>query len=242
MSQVLLGQSYYLRFDRKLWEAMQPYPPLGTLYAASLLRGKGYSVAMFDAMLAVSEAEWQVALERERPAYAVLYEDNFNYLSKMCLLRMRQAAFVMIAMASRMGCTVIAAGADASDHAAEYLQRGADFVLVGEGEATLVELLDRLEGKTDIAFPLIRGLAYLTGPGRSDFRINPRRPELRDLDSLPFPAWDLVNIDRYKSFWESRHGYFSMNIATTRCRPPLQLVRQTDMGTALPGAQPAERS
>jgi anaerobic magnesium-protoporphyrin IX monomethyl ester cyclase len=55
MSEILLGQSYYLRFDAKLWAAMQPYPPLGTLYAASLLRTAGYEVALFDAMLAESE-------------------------------------------------------------------------------------------------------------------------------------------------------------------------------------------
>ena len=86
MSEVLLGQSYYLRFDPKLWEAMQPYPPLGTLYAASYIRERGYNVAIFDAMLAESEAEWQQALQREQPRFAVLFEDNFNYLSKMCLL------------------------------------------------------------------------------------------------------------------------------------------------------------
>src|SRR6188768_2090153 len=115
MSEVLLGQSYYLRFDPKLWEAMQPYPPLGTLYAASYIRERGYDVALFDAMLAESEAEWQQALQREQPRFAVLFEDNFNYLSKMCLLRMREAAFTMIRMAQEQGATVIAAGADASD-------------------------------------------------------------------------------------------------------------------------------
>ncbi|MGH2543522.1 MAG: B12-binding domain-containing radical SAM protein, partial [Ardenticatenaceae bacterium] len=82
MSEVLFGQSYYLRFDPKLWAAMQPYPPLGTLYAASHLRERGYDVALFDAMLAESEREWEEALERENPRFAVLYEDNFNYLSK----------------------------------------------------------------------------------------------------------------------------------------------------------------
>src|SRR3954447_20679070 len=90
---VLLGQSYYLRFDPKLWAAMQPYPPLGTLYAASYVRARGYDVALFDAMLAESVAEWDAALRLEQRRFAVLYEDNFNYLSKMCLLRMRQAAF-----------------------------------------------------------------------------------------------------------------------------------------------------
>src|SRR5688572_6072570 len=77
MTQILLGQSYFLRFDPKLWEAMQPYPPLGTLYAASALRQHGYEVALFDAMLAESEEEWAKALSMHKPQYAILYEDNF---------------------------------------------------------------------------------------------------------------------------------------------------------------------
>ncbi len=99
MSEILFGQSYFLRFDPKLWNAMQPYPPLGTLYAASCIRARGYDVALFDAMLATSEDEWAAALDLHRPRFAILYEDNFNYLSKMCLLRMRQAACTMIEMA-----------------------------------------------------------------------------------------------------------------------------------------------
>ena len=106
MTDILLGQSYFLRFDPKLWAAMQPYPPLGTLYAASYLRERGYDVALFDAMLAESEEEWAAALDRARPRFAVLYEDNFNYLSKMCLLRMREAAYTMIEMARARGCEI----------------------------------------------------------------------------------------------------------------------------------------
>ena len=144
MTQILLGQSYFLRFDPKLWEAMQPYPPLGTLYAASYLRQHGYEVALFDAMLAESEQEWGKALEEHKPQYAIIYEDNFNYLSKMCLLRMREAAFKMVDMAKSRGRTVILCGADATDHYAEYLARGADYCLLGEGEETLIELLSQL--------------------------------------------------------------------------------------------------
>jgi len=84
MVDILFGQSYYLRFDPKLWAAQQPYPPLGTLYAAAVMRQAGYAVALFDAMLAESEEEWAAALDAHRPRFAVLYEDNFNYLSKMC--------------------------------------------------------------------------------------------------------------------------------------------------------------
>jgi radical SAM superfamily enzyme YgiQ (UPF0313 family) len=47
----------------------------------------------------------------------------------------------------------------------------------------------------------------------------PRRPDLRDLDALPFPAWDLVDIPRYRELWLERHGYYSMNLVTTRGCP-----------------------
>jgi hypothetical protein len=85
-------------------------------------------------MLAESEGDWEAALDQHVPQYAILYEDNFNYLSKMCLLRMRAAALRMIEVAKARGCTVILCGADATDHAEMYLVRGADFVLLGEGE------------------------------------------------------------------------------------------------------------
>src|SRR5574339_627286 len=127
MADILFGQSYYLRFDPKLYTAMQPYPPLGTLYAAAVMRERGYDAALFDAMLAESPAEWEVALSQHKPRYAVLFEDNFNYLSKMSLLRMREAAFTMIDMAKARGCIVIVSGADMTDHAEKYLERGADY-------------------------------------------------------------------------------------------------------------------
>ena len=160
MTKLLFGQSYYLKFDPKLWEAMQPYPPLGTLYAASYMRQQGYQVALFDAMLAESEQEWAEALVREKPDFAIIYEDNFNYLSKMCLLRMREAAFTMIHMARQHNCTIIICGSDATDQAEAYLQQGADFVLLGEGELTLAELLATLDGHSPTPFPDILGLAY----------------------------------------------------------------------------------
>src|SRR5512138_49203 len=168
MTQILLGQSYFLRFDPKLWEAMQPYPPLGALYAASYLRQHGYEVALFDAMLARSESEWEAALDKHQPQYAILYEDNFNYLSKMCLLRMREAAFQMIAMAKSRGCVVILCGADATDHYQTYLARGADYVLLGEGEETLVELLGQLSAGEEANLKSILGLVYQASGSHSE--------------------------------------------------------------------------
>ena len=188
-----------------------PYPPLGTLYAASYIREHGYDVALFDAMLADSEDQWGIALDEHKPQYAIIYEDNFNYLSKMCLLRMREAAFKMIEMAKSRGCIVILCGADATDHYAEYLEKGANYVLLGEGEETLLELLNQLSAGNDAG--QVIGLA-------SRFTLHPsRRPDISNLDALPFPAWDLVDVQKYKKVWLEHHGYYSMNMVTTRGCP-----------------------
>ena len=214
---VLFGQAYFLRFDPKLWEARQPYAPLGALYAAACVRAGGYRTALFDAMLAESVGEWSAALDRHRPRFAVIYEDNFNYLSKMCLLRMREAALAMIDAARTRGVATIVAGSDASDHPDTYLDHGADVVIAGEGEVTLVEVLDTLTGRRRADLASVGGLYLRSESGR--LIKTPAREVIRDLDTLPLPAWDLVDVDRYRKVWRSTHGYFSMNLATTRGCP-----------------------
>ena len=217
MADILFGQSYYLRFDPKLYASMQPYPPLGALYAAGLMRQEGYSVALFDAMLAETEQEWAAALDKHTPRFAVLFEDNFNYLSKMCLMRMREAAFTMIHMATERGATVIICGADATDHTAQYIAQGATYVIRGEGEETLRELMASLSERVDKKPETISGLSFVDASGQLQQTLP--RPPLRDLDVLPFPAWDLVDRERYRAIWMERHGYYSVNMVTTRGCP-----------------------
>jgi anaerobic magnesium-protoporphyrin IX monomethyl ester cyclase len=129
----------------------------------------------------------------------------------MCLLRMREAAFKMIAMAKSRGCTVILCGADATDHCEMYLANGTDYVLIGEGEETLIELLSRLTAGKEVQ--------DITGLATPSSTVGTRRPDLSNLDALPFPAWDLVDVETYRAIWLKRHGYFSMNMVTTRGCP-----------------------
>ncbi|HET7153251.1 MAG TPA: radical SAM protein, partial [Candidatus Kapabacteria bacterium] len=124
MAEVLLAHSYFLRFDPKAYRQMEPYAPLGTLYAASCVREHGYDTAFFDAMLAESELEIEPFLIKHKPRFVVFFEDNFNYLSKMCLSRMREACFRMSAIARRQGCIVIVQGSDPVDHLQQYFSNG----------------------------------------------------------------------------------------------------------------------
>ena len=107
MLDVVFSHSYYYKFDPKQWQNKTPYPPLGTLYAASYLRENGYDVGVFDANLLDDPKTIQPYLIKQSPAYFVLYDDGFNYLTKMCLTTMREAAFEMIKIAIKQKCKVV---------------------------------------------------------------------------------------------------------------------------------------
>ncbi|MBY0426119.1 MAG: radical SAM protein, partial [Cytophagales bacterium] len=107
MAKVLLSHSYFLYLDPKQERGGNAYPPLATLYAASLLREHGHRLSLFDAMLASSPRELSSVLKKENPQILVIYDDGFNYLTKMCLTNMREAAFEMISIAKSYGCQVI---------------------------------------------------------------------------------------------------------------------------------------
>ncbi len=216
MTDVLLTHSYFMRFDKKQWRTMQPYPPLGTLYAASVLRNASITVSLFDSMLAESENELEDYIKKSSPRIVAIYDDSFNYLTKMCLERMRVAAFRMIAIAKERHCIVVVSSSDSADHVDEYLSHGADYVIKGEGEMTLLDLCTGILKSTGSNTREIQGLSFLES-GRVVETI-PRRP-IRDLDSLPLPAWDLVDIENYRTRWLAANGYFSMNVVTTRGCP-----------------------
>lgn len=215
MKNILFSHSYFLRFDPKQWATGQPYAPIGTLYAAALMREKGYQVSFFDTMFANGPAEIIPSLEKDTPDFLVLYDDGFNYLTKMCLTNMRKAAFEMIKLAKQKGCRVIVSSSDSTDHFEEYLSEGADFILLGEAEQTLSELVTVID-QEPTNFHTIAGLAFKQNHAVIK---TVRRNVLKDLDSLPFPAWDLIDIEIYRRTWLKHKGYFSLNMATTRGCP-----------------------
>ena len=218
MASVLFAHGHLLRFDDKQFAIGKPYPPLATLYAAAHLRAQGHEVALFDPMLDEDTSGFREALDRVRPDIVVLYDDAFNWFTKMCLGRMRVAARAMCAEAHARKLTVIVGGHDAADDPATYLDAGASFVVVGEAEITLGELTARIAsaGPDGKDFDDINGLVFRQ---RGFVRKTAPRKLIQNLDELSLPAWDLVDMDRYRTFWKRRHGYFSLNVVTTRGCP-----------------------
>jgi radical SAM superfamily enzyme YgiQ (UPF0313 family) len=220
---VLITHNYYLRLDAKQWAAQKPYAPLATLYAAAAVRHAGHQVHFHDVQFEAGPAHFEAVVNRIKPDVVVLYEDGFNYLTKMCLTNMRHAAYAMIGFAKVAGAEVFISGSDSTDHYQEYLEKGADVVIFGEADETLLLLVESQQSTVNGqrstvdrgAWTKIPGIAYIEG---GSTKTTPRGPVLKDLDSLPFPAWDLLDIKPYQNAWK-QHGYFSVNMATTRGCP-----------------------
>jgi radical SAM superfamily enzyme YgiQ (UPF0313 family) len=195
---------------------MQPYTPIGTLYAATSLRDHGISVAVFDTMLEAPDESFLALLQREQPKIVAVYEDDFNFLSKMCLTRMREVAWAIAKASREIGATVIVHGSDSTDNPDLFLANGFDYVLCGEAENVLVSLCTSILRNEEPA--------VLDGLVRSDERGRTIRPAQTLAQNpawaqLSLPARDLVSLKPYRNAWIGAHGYFSTNMVASRGCP-----------------------
>lgn len=205
MRDLLLAHGYFLLEDPKERVIMKPYAPLGILYLCSHLRSKGFSVDVFDTTFS-SKAELIKFIQTETPSVFGLYAN----------LMTRSNIVELIAVARAAGWTTIVGGPEPGAYSLEYLRAGAQFVVFGEGEKTLEELLMAL--RTDHAdLSTIRGLAYLDPEG--NLQQNSAREQIQNLDEQPWPARDAIDLHRYVSTWREHHGMGSVNFITARGCP-----------------------
>ena len=212
---VLLAHSFYLARDDKQLERHKPYPPLTTLLTAAMLREAGHRVGLFDATFADGPAAFEARLADLAPSVMLLIEDNFNFLTKMCTENRRDDALAMIRAARALGWSVGVNSPDAIDNPRLYLDAGASAVLAGEGEFAAAEFVRAAVTGFDLS--LVSGLVLDDGAGA--LHRTPARLGRPDLDTLPLPAWDLIDVEGYRGAWMTRHGYFSWNAASSRGCP-----------------------
>ena len=214
---ILLAQSYFRILDLKELERNMPYPSLGSLYAATILKDLGHEIIFFDSMLCKDISELEKKIIELKPDLFLLYDDEFNYLTKMCLSNMRDAAVGFINAAKDLQIPSIVYSSDASDFPDYYLNAGCNSVIFGEGEVTLHELVNAFsKNEFEEKKYQIDGIKFL-----NDGKVysTNKRKLMEDINSLPIPDYSFINIDEYKNVWLKNHKYFSMNISTTRGCP-----------------------
>jgi len=202
MPDILLTHGYFLYEDPKELQIMKPYAPLGILYLCSHLQAKGFDVEVFDTTFSTREA-LIARLQTGTPSVLGLYAN----------LMTRSNIVALLAIARAAGWKTVVGGPEPGAYAQEYLDAGAQFVVLGEGEATLEELLTALQSGAHVSFADIAGIAYLED-GR--LRQNPARAQIACLDDQPWPARRAIDIHRYVKTWRDAHGKGSVNFITAR--------------------------
>jgi len=215
MTDILLVNPLFLNQDPVERRLVTPYFPLGLLYLAAAARDAGYDVGVFDAMFETSDDAFRAALAAHRP----------RVVGIAALATVRVAAMRLAGIAKEAGALIILGGADPTGRPEIYLAgnghgHDVDVVVVGEGERTFVELLNRLKAagwQVDGSLDNLPGLALPDGNGGIRRTLECRH--IADLDSLPLPARDLLDVDRYQAAWRAAHGFSSLSVIAGRGCP-----------------------
>lgn len=203
---LLLAHAYILRDDPLEVRVMKPYPPLGILYLSAWLKNAGFSVGVYDATFRTAD-EFLPLLKKERPTVVGIY---VNMMTKRHALR-------MIREAKSTGAQVVLGGPEPRFHAEKFLERGADVVVVGEGEEALSELLPALAKLGAHHLHPIPGIIFRDESGK--VVSTPERPRLADINLLPWPDREAINLQTYLDTWRNHHGSSSMSLITARGCP-----------------------
>jgi len=206
MTDILLTHGYFLYEDEKERQIMKPYPPLGLLYLSAYLRRAGFAVELYDSTLGSRNA----LSER-------LTSGSGRVLGLYTNLMTRGNVVDIAKQASQLGWTVVLGGPEAANYPDEYLGRGADVIVVGEGEETLTELLPALAARGPNRLHGVAGLWFRDEDGK--VVQTPARPQIADIDSLPWPDRAQIDITEYMRIWKVHHGMSSVNLITARGCP-----------------------
>jgi len=206
MSDILLTHGYFLAEDEKERQIMKPYPPLGILYLSAFLKRAGFSVDIFDSTFA--ERDRLVARFAASPGGTVGIYTN---------LMTRRSVLEIVRAARQHRWNVVLGGPESANYITEYLAAGAHAIVIGEGEATLSELLPALARSGPHRLHGVAGIAFRDESG-AQVR-TPERPKIPDLDGMPWPDREAIDHQLYLDAWKTHHGASSINLITARGCP-----------------------
>jgi anaerobic magnesium-protoporphyrin IX monomethyl ester cyclase len=203
---LLLTHGYFLFEDAKELQIMKPYPPLWILYISSHLRRKGLQVEVFDSTFSSREQLFEV-LRQGPPAVLGVYAN----------LMTRSNVIAILQVAKESGWQTVVGGPEPSAYIPEYLNAGADVIVIGEGEVTLEELVKVLRAGGSESLNRVDGIAFRNSDG-TIIQTKPRE-QIRDIDAQPWPDREAIDVERYVATWRKHHGMGSVSLITARGCP-----------------------
>lgn len=198
-----LTHTYFIADDPHEQAVMKPYPPLGLLYLSAWLKRNGEDVTVIDTTF----IDWETLVAR-------LDEERPDVLGIHCNLLTKFTVMKLIRWCVRRGVVSILGGPDAATQMREFLEYGADVIVAGEGEETLLAVLRRLRTAGRHALHGIPNAAFTEADGT--IVETPRQAPRRHLDDYPWPDREAIDMERYLDTWERHHGQRSLSLITAR--------------------------
>ena len=206
---ILLTHGYFLHEDEKEKKIMRPYIPLGILYISAWLEKHGYDNEIFDSTFS-SFDQLSSTIEKNSPGIVAIYTNLMTKLNVLRIIRFIRSRPEL------QQTKIVLGGPEVRNHADNFLQHGADFIVLGEGEESMLELTNYiLKGEGTIS--AIAGIIYKDATG--GLCKNKEREKLKDLERLPLPNRQKVNLQLYFDAWKEKHGTSSITINTMRGCP-----------------------
>src|ERR1700693_892823 len=187
---LLLTHGYFLYEDPKELQVMKPYPPLGILYICAHLRNKGFHVEVFDS-----------TFSSRRQLFELIKQGPPSVLGVYANLMTRSNVVDILRYAKDAGWQTIVGGPEPGAYIEEYLEAGADIVVIGEGEITLEELLPVLRAHSPDALERVAGIAFRSREG--DIVHTRPRDQIRDITRQPWPARESIDMALYVFAWRA---------------------------------------
>ncbi len=185
---------------------MKPYPPLGLLYVSAYLKSKGITNDVFDTTFSSQQSQLDFILDKQHKIICIYT----NLMTKVEVIRL-----IKILKTEKFNFPkIILGGPDVTYNVTNYLKAGADFLVIGEGEETTFELYNAIVNDSD--FHEVKGIAFMENglPVQTT-----ARDKFRELDELPLPNREAINMQQYLDTWKRNHGESSMTISTQRGCP-----------------------
>ena len=208
---VLLTHGYFLADDSKEQQIMRPYPPLGILYISAYLEQQGIANEVYDPTFS-SKEDFNNYLIRLKPPIIGIY---VNLMTKLNVLDT-----ILYIKKNLPMSTIILGGPEVHYSAENFLRHGADFIVIGEGEETMSELVKNLmasDSKEELStFKSIKGIAFLL---EDQFIKTEEREKIKDINELPLPNRRKINLQQYLTAWKKYHGKNTISISTMRGCP-----------------------
>ena len=206
---ILLTHGYFLEEDEREKLIMKPYVPLGILYISAYLGKNGFDNEIFDSTFSSFE-KFKHNLKTNTPGIIGIYT---NLMTKLNVLRIIK--FIR-SDAQLSGMKIILGGPEVRNHAAEFLLHGADALVIGEGEATMLQLVKSFSpGGADLS--QVKGIAFITADKK--IVINEDQGLLKSIDELPFPNRNKIDLQKYFDVWKNAHGSSTLSLSTMRGCP-----------------------